>query len=88
MTAGPKLRMYNGLALALLGRKAEALRELARAKLRPLAQDPGGGPYDRYILAKTYAMVGEPDRALDMFEDWVRSHRGTGRHQPSQRSEC
>jgi hypothetical protein len=38
--------MYNVLALALLGRKAEALREVARAKLLPLAQDPGGGPYD------------------------------------------
>ena len=67
--AKPSPSVYNGLALALLGRKAEALREVARAKLRPLAQDPGGGPYDRYIVAKTYAMVGEPDRALDMLED-------------------
>ena len=58
-----------GLALALLGRKAEAVREGERAvTLVPVAKDAYDGPYYQHQLARIYIRVGEPEKALDQLE--------------------
>ncbi|MFL5447875.1 MAG: TPR end-of-group domain-containing protein, partial [Gemmatimonadales bacterium] len=58
-----------GLALAYLGRKAEAIREGQRAvTLLPVGKDAFGGAYMQHQLARIYMLVGEPDKALDHLE--------------------
>jgi serine/threonine-protein kinase len=58
-----------GLALAYLGRKAEAIREGERGtQLLPISRDSYPGSYLRHQLARIYARVGETDKALDIFE--------------------
>ena len=58
-----------GLALAYLGRKAEAIREGQRAmELRPISRDAAQGPYMQLQLVRIYMLVGEPDKALDQLE--------------------
>ena len=58
-----------GLALAFLGRKAEAMREGERAvALVPMAKDAYDGPYYRHQLARIYIRVDEPEKALDQLE--------------------
>jgi serine/threonine-protein kinase len=58
-----------GLALAQLGRKAEAIREGQRAvQLLPLSQDARAGAYTQHQLARIYILVGEPEKALDQLE--------------------
>jgi eukaryotic-like serine/threonine-protein kinase len=61
--------VFVGLALAYLGRKAEAVREgLRGVALVPISQDAGTGPYFQHQLARIYLLVGEPDKALDQLE--------------------
>jgi len=58
-----------GLALALLGQKAEAMREGERSvALVPVARDAYDGPYYQHQLARIYIRVGEPEKALDHLE--------------------
>jgi tetratricopeptide (TPR) repeat protein len=58
-----------GLALAFLGRKAEAMREGERgAALVPVAKDAYDGPYYQHQLARIYIRVGELEKALDQLE--------------------
>ena len=58
-----------GLALAFMGRKADAVREGEHAvALTPTAADGYNGPYYQHQLARIYAMVGEPDKAVDQLE--------------------
>ncbi|MFN2384744.1 MAG: protein kinase [Thermoanaerobaculia bacterium] len=58
-----------GLALAVLGQKAEAVREGERgAALVPVARDAYDGPYFQHHLARIYILVGEPEKALDHLE--------------------
>ncbi|HTS90067.1 MAG TPA: protein kinase [Gemmatimonadales bacterium] len=60
---------FRGLALAYLGRKADAIAEGERAvALAPASQDAYGGPYNLHQLARIYLLVGEPDKALDLLE--------------------
>ncbi|MEX0880107.1 MAG: hypothetical protein WD451_10305, partial [Thermoanaerobaculia bacterium] len=55
-----------GLALAFLGRKAEAVEEGERGvALVPVAKDAYDGPYYQHQLARIYIRVGEPEKALD-----------------------
>ena len=62
-------RVFLGLALAYLGRKADAIREGERAvALLPISQDGYTGPYLQHQLARIYTLVGEPDKALDRLE--------------------
>jgi serine/threonine-protein kinase len=59
---------YLGLALAYLGRRAEAVREGERGvELMPISRDARGADLQR-VLAWTYLLVGEPERALDHLE--------------------
>jgi serine/threonine-protein kinase len=58
-----------GLAMAYLGRKAEAIREGEHAvALLPTAKDAWIGPYVQHQLARIYIQVGEPEKALDQLE--------------------
>jgi eukaryotic-like serine/threonine-protein kinase len=58
-----------GLALAYVGRRAEAIREGQRAvALMPTAKDAEIGPYIQHQLARIYILVGEPEKALDQLE--------------------
>ncbi|HVH67203.1 MAG TPA: protein kinase [Gemmatimonadales bacterium] len=62
-----------GLALAYLGRKAEAIREGERAVAStPAFKDAFDGPYLQHQLARIYVLVGEPERALDQLEPLLR----------------
>lgn len=64
-------RYYStlGLTLAGLGLKQEAIRAGARAtEMLPVSRDAMIGPYRVEDLARIYAMVGEPDLALDQLE--------------------
>ncbi|HYU29000.1 MAG TPA: protein kinase, partial [Gemmatimonadales bacterium] len=57
------------LALAYLGRFAEAKREAERAvALRPIAQDADLGPYVQHQLVRIYILANEPEKALDRLE--------------------
>jgi serine/threonine protein kinase len=58
-----------GLALAFLGRKAEAIAEGKRGvALKTIADDAYNGPYHQHQLARIYMLVGEPEQALDQLE--------------------
>jgi tetratricopeptide (TPR) repeat protein len=60
---------FHGLALAYLGRKAEAIRDGQRAvSILPVSADGYTGPYLQQLLARIYLLVGEPDKALDQLE--------------------
>ena len=58
-----------GIALAILGRKAEALAEVQRAVTAvPMSVDGYSGPYYQHLLVRVYLMNGEPEKALDALE--------------------
>jgi hypothetical protein len=62
-------RVLLGLALAYLGRKAEAEREgLRGVALVPISRDAYLGPYNQLQLVRIYLLIGEPDKALDRLE--------------------
>jgi tetratricopeptide (TPR) repeat protein len=62
-------RAELALNLAILGRKDEAIREAQRAvALAPIASDGYSAPYYEHLLARTYLLVGEPEKALDALE--------------------
>jgi hypothetical protein len=65
--------VFAGLALAYLGRKAEAVREGQRGvELLPISRDAGTGRYIQLQLARIYLLVGEPEKALDQLEPLLR----------------
>jgi TolB-like protein/predicted Ser/Thr protein kinase len=58
-----------GIALAYLGRRAEAVREGRRGvELLPLDRDGYNGPYVQLQLVRIHALNGEPGPALDLLE--------------------
>jgi TolB-like protein/Flp pilus assembly protein TadD len=61
-----QLHALRGLALAYLGRKADAIAEGERGV--ELGREATFGPYYRHLLARTYLLVGEPEKALDQLE--------------------
>ena len=62
-----------GLALAYLGRKAEAVREGRRGvELLPLERDAYNGPYVQLQLVRIHALNGEVEPALDLLEPLLR----------------
>ncbi|HEY9519666.1 MAG TPA: protein kinase [Gemmatimonadales bacterium] len=65
----PQLHVLYGLALAYLGRKAEAIAAGEKSlALMPISKDASNGAYDQHQLARIYIMVGEPEKALDQIE--------------------
>jgi tetratricopeptide (TPR) repeat protein len=68
-----QLHALQGVALAYVGRKAEAIREGRRAvELLPLSRHAYGGAYLQHQLARIYLLTGEPERALDVLEPLLR----------------
>jgi tetratricopeptide (TPR) repeat protein len=56
-----------GRALALAGRRAEAVREAELSlRLRETQLDAATGPYVRYQVARIYIQAGEYEKAIDM----------------------
>jgi TolB-like protein/predicted Zn-dependent protease len=65
--------VFLGLALAYLGRKADAIREGERGvALDPISKDAITGPYIQHQLARIYLLLGEPDKAIDQLEPLLR----------------
>ena len=63
----------RGLALAYLGRKAEAIQEGKRGvALWPVSRDANIGAYQQHQLVRIYLLVGEPEKALDQLEPLLR----------------
>jgi serine/threonine-protein kinase len=64
-----QLNVLYGHALAMAGRKAEAIRAGRRGvTLLPGEKDAYFGPYIQHQLARIYLLVGEPEQALDQLE--------------------
>ena len=64
-----KLLSWIGLASARAGRKADAIRFGRRAtELLPPSKDANSGPFLLTRLAQVYALVNEPEQALDVLE--------------------
>ncbi|MFL5493118.1 MAG: TPR end-of-group domain-containing protein, partial [Gemmatimonadales bacterium] len=62
-----------GLALAYLGRTAEAIQEGERGvALVPISRNAQLGPYLQHQLARIYLLAGQPERALDRLEPLLR----------------
>jgi serine/threonine-protein kinase len=60
---------FRGLALAYLGRKAEAIAEGERGvTLLPFSRDAYSAAYDQHQLVRICLVVGEPEKALDRLE--------------------
>jgi TolB-like protein/tetratricopeptide (TPR) repeat protein/tRNA A-37 threonylcarbamoyl transferase component Bud32 len=65
----PQLHVLYGLALAYMGKKAEAIAEGEKSlALMPISKDAANGAYDQHQLARIYILVGEPEKALDQIE--------------------
>ena len=63
-----------GLLYAYMGRKAEAIREGARAvELNPVSSDAFDGPQHVTNLALIHARLGDDDRAISMIENLLKS---------------
>ena len=69
----PQRNVMHGLALAYLGRKAEAIALGQRGVgLLPISRDAVNGTYFLHQMARIYMMVGEPDRAIGILEELLR----------------
>jgi TolB-like protein/Flp pilus assembly protein TadD len=66
-------RAFLGLSLAYLGRKDEAIREGLRAvEMQPISSDAVNGPYLQHQLARIYMLTGEPEKAIDRIEGFLK----------------
>jgi tetratricopeptide (TPR) repeat protein len=69
----PQQRLFRGLALATLGRKAEAIDEATRgASFNPISQDQASGAYYQHQLMRVYLLAGETEKALDVLEALIK----------------
>jgi tetratricopeptide (TPR) repeat protein len=69
----PQRHLFSGLALAYLGRKAEAIREAEMGDtLAPLSRDKGNGAYGQQQLIRVYLLTGETAKALDRLADLLK----------------
>ena len=61
--------VYLGLALAYLGRKAEAIREAeGSVALGPIEREPFEGPDLQHLAVRIHILLGNHERALDLLE--------------------
>jgi TolB-like protein/Tfp pilus assembly protein PilF len=61
--------VFLGLALAYLGRKAEAIREAeGSVALGPIEKDPFDGPWVQHQAVRVHILLGNHERALDLLE--------------------
>jgi tetratricopeptide (TPR) repeat protein len=68
-------RAFYALALAFLGRKAEAEAEGERAAaLLPSSQDNYVGSYIQHQLARIYILTGNPEKAMDELEPLLKTN--------------
>jgi serine/threonine-protein kinase len=66
-------RIFLGVQLAILGRKAEAIAEGERAVAKAsIERDAYNGPYMQHQLVRIYILTGEPGKALDRLEPLLR----------------
>ena len=66
--------VVRGLALAYMGRKAEAIREGERgASLDPVRRDAVNGAYVQHVLMRIYLLTGETDKALATLEPLLKA---------------
>jgi serine/threonine-protein kinase len=64
-----QLHVLRGLALAYVGRFAEAVTEAERGiALRPISKDAEAGAYFVHQLARIHLLAGQPDKAMDQLE--------------------
>jgi len=69
-----QLHVVRGLALAYLGRKAEAIQEGERAaSLDPMTRDASSGAYFQHVLVRIYLLTGETDKALTALEPLLKA---------------
>ena len=67
-----QLHELRGRALALMGRKAEAIAEADQSlKMRETALDATTGPYIKYQVARILVQAGAFDRAMEIIEPLV-----------------
>jgi TolB-like protein/Flp pilus assembly protein TadD len=64
----PQQHALLGLALAHLGRKADAVREGERSLELMPSERSGLHSYARHLLARSHVLSGEPEKALDQLE--------------------
>jgi serine/threonine-protein kinase len=61
--------VFLGVALAYLGRRAEAIKEGQRGvALLPVSRDAYTGAYNQHQLARIYVLLGEQEQALEQLE--------------------
>ncbi len=66
--------VYLGLALAYLGRRAEALREgEGGVAFLPIAKQPFSAPYFQHQLVRIHILLGNHGRALDLLEPLLKT---------------
>ena len=66
---------YLGLALAYMGRRADAIREGKRGlALVPISKGSLARADAHHILARIYVLVGEPEKAVDLLEFPLKTH--------------
>jgi len=66
--------VFRGLALAYLGRKAEAIQEGERGTaLDPMSRDAIDGAYYQHVLVRIYLLTGETDKALTALEPLLKA---------------
>lgn len=71
--ADPELHSILGASYAGLGRGEDAIREgMAAVALCPDSLDAFYGPHIGIWLAKIYSQVGEPEKALDLVDHYLR----------------
>ena len=69
----PQVPGLLGVALAYMGRKAEAIREGERSVgMLPVSSNAFSGPYYLHQLARIYTLVGEPDKAVARLEELLK----------------
>jgi serine/threonine-protein kinase len=69
----PIILAFRAVLLAHMGRHAEAIANgESAARLFPITEDSFLGPWVRHMLAQTYVLVGENDKAVDVLESLLR----------------